>query len=112
MRGGWGKVYPLDELAVPRHPHPNPPPQAGEGANLPRFPRSGAGDPAAFSPLQMIEKQAKRRKCGAINLIFVKTSLSFALPSLPQPAYPELSGRPVCAGTGGPFLFFDSAETT
>jgi hypothetical protein len=29
-RGGWGKLYPLDEFTPGRHPHPNPPPQERE----------------------------------------------------------------------------------
>ena len=33
-RGGWGKVSPLDQYALRRHPHPNPPPHAGEGAHF------------------------------------------------------------------------------
>jgi len=54
----------------------------------------------------------KRRKCGAIWRIFAESAISFALPSPPQPAYPDGSGMAVCAGTGGSFSFFDSAETT
>jgi hypothetical protein len=67
---------------------------------------------SAVSPRQMRAKQAKRRKYGAIWRIFVETPIAFALPSPPQPAYPDGSGVPVCAGTGGSFSFFDSAETT
>jgi hypothetical protein len=33
-RGGWGKAYPLEPRVVRKRPHPNPPPQAGEGACL------------------------------------------------------------------------------
>src|SRR6185312_8525714 len=36
-RGGWGKTYQLDHRVLWKRPHPNPPPQAGEGA---RFRRS------------------------------------------------------------------------
>jgi len=60
----------------------------------------------------MRAKQAKRPKCGAIWRIFAETAMPFALPSPPQPAYPDASGMPVCAGTGGSSYFFDSAETT
>ena len=28
-----GEIYPYDELSVRRHPHPGPPPQAGEGGS-------------------------------------------------------------------------------
>src|SRR5882757_10553000 len=35
-RGGWGKLSPLEQCESRRHPHPNPPPQAGEGARLRR----------------------------------------------------------------------------
>ena len=31
-RDGWGKAYLLERRVFWRHPHPNPPPQAGEGA--------------------------------------------------------------------------------
>ena len=44
--------------------------------------------------------------------IFAETGIPFALPSLPQPAYPDASGMPVSAGTDGSITFFDSAETT
>jgi hypothetical protein len=60
----------------------------------------------------MSEKPPKRRKSVANGRIFVKTGIPFALPSPPQPAYPDASGMPVSAGTGGSFTFFDSAETT
>jgi hypothetical protein len=63
-------------------------------------------------PRQMSAKPAKRRKSGANGRFFAETAIPFALPSLPQPAYPDGSGMPVCAGTGGSFTFFDSAETT
>src|SRR5579872_165397 len=33
MRYGWG-LSPYEECDARRHPHPNPPPQAGEGAHL------------------------------------------------------------------------------
>jgi hypothetical protein len=63
-------------------------------------------------PRQMGAKPAKRRKSAANGHFFAKTAVPFALPSLPQPAYPDASGMPVSAGTGGSFTFFDSAETT
>ena len=63
-------------------------------------------------PRQMSAKPKKRRKSGANGHFFAKTGIPFALPSLPQPAYPDASGMPVCAGTGGSITFFDSAETT
>src|SRR5580700_10924244 len=35
-RGGWGKVYPLDQRVLRKHPHPTPPPRrAGDGAHCP-----------------------------------------------------------------------------
>jgi hypothetical protein len=68
--------------------------------------------PPAAGPRQMRAKPAKRRKLGANWHFFAETAIPFALPSLPQHAYPDASGRPVCAGTGGSFSFFDSAETT
>jgi hypothetical protein len=61
---------------------------------------------------QMSAKPAKRRKSAANGRFFAETAIPFALPSLPQPAYPDASGMPVCAGTGGSITFFDSAETT
>jgi hypothetical protein len=60
----------------------------------------------------MSKKPPKRRKSGANRRFFAETGIPFALPSLPQPAYPDVSGMPVSAGTGGSFSFFDSAETT
>ena len=68
--------------------------------------------PATISPRQMSAKRAKRRKYGTIWRIFAESVVPFALPSPPQPAYPEATGVPVCAGTGGSYSFFDSAETT
>jgi hypothetical protein len=60
----------------------------------------------------MSAKPAKRRKSGANGHFFAETGIPFALPSLPQPAYPDASGMPVSAGTDGSITFFDSAETT
>jgi hypothetical protein len=60
----------------------------------------------------MGEKPEKRRKSGANGHFFAETGIPFALPSLPQPAYPDASGMPVSAGTDGSITFFDSAETT
>jgi hypothetical protein len=60
----------------------------------------------------MSKKPSKRRKSGANRRFFAKTGIPFALPSLPQPAYPDASGMPVSAGTDGSITFFDSAETT
>jgi hypothetical protein len=60
----------------------------------------------------MSAKPAKRWESEANRRFFAKTAVPFELPSLPQPAYPDASGMPVCAGTGGSFSFFDSAETT
>jgi hypothetical protein len=57
-------------------------------------------------------KPPKRRKSGANGHFFAETGIPFALPSLPQPAYPDASGMPVSAGTDGSITFFDSAETT
>jgi hypothetical protein len=57
-------------------------------------------------------KPGKRQKSGANGHFFAETDGPFALPSLPQPAYPDASGMPVSAGTDGSFTFFDSAETT
>jgi len=31
-----GEVYPLDQRVLRKHPHPSPPPQAGEGAHFRR----------------------------------------------------------------------------
>jgi hypothetical protein len=31
-----GKAYPLDQCVLRKHPHPSPPPQAGEGAHFHR----------------------------------------------------------------------------
>jgi hypothetical protein len=67
---------------------------------------------AAARPRQMSAKPPKWRKSAANGRFFAKTAIPFALPSLPQPAYPDASGMPVCAGTGGSITFFDSAETT
>jgi hypothetical protein len=61
---------------------------------------------------QMSAKPRKRQKSGANRHFFAEMAGPFALPSLPQPAYPDASGMPVSAGTGGSFTFFDSAETT
>ena len=77
-----------------------------------RIPPTGKPELAAVSPRQKRAKPAKRQKCGAIWRIFAESAIPFALPSPPQPAYPDGSGMPVCAGTGGSFSFFDSAETT
>jgi hypothetical protein len=60
----------------------------------------------------MGEKLEKRRKSAANGRFFAETGIPFALPSPPQPAYPDASGMAVCAGTGGSITFFDSAETT
>jgi hypothetical protein len=60
----------------------------------------------------MSKNRPKRRKSGANRRIFAETVIPFALPSLPQPAYPDASGMPVSAGTDGSITFFDSAETT
>jgi hypothetical protein len=60
----------------------------------------------------MGEKPAKRRKSGTNGHFFDETGIPFALPSPPQPAYPDASGMPVSAGTDGSITFFDSAETT
>jgi hypothetical protein len=57
-------------------------------------------------PRQMGEKPAKRRKSDANRHFFAETGIPFALPSPPQPAYPDASGMPVSAGTGGSFSFF------
>ena len=61
--------------------------------------------PATISPRQMSAKRAKRRKYGTIWRIFAESVVPFALPSLKQPEYPDGSGMPVCAGTGGSFYF-------
>ena len=37
---GGGKAYPLDQRVLRKHPHPNPPPQAGEGVRAPCVPDS------------------------------------------------------------------------
>jgi len=79
----------------------------GSGSN--QLPNFGI---AAARPRQMSAKPAKRWKSAANGRFFAETAIPFALPSLPQPAYPDASGMPVCAGTGGSFTFFDSAETT
>jgi len=60
----------------------------------------------------MGEKPEKRRKSGANGHFFAEMGIPFALPSPPQPAYPDASGMPVSAGTDGSITFFDSAETT
>jgi hypothetical protein len=60
----------------------------------------------------MSAKPAKRRESAANGHFFAEMGIPFALPSLPQPAYPDVSGMAVCAGTGGSITFFDSAETT
>jgi len=57
-------------------------------------------------------KPEKRRKPAANGRRFAETAVPFALPSPPQPAYPDGSGMPVSAGTDGSITFFDSAETT
>jgi hypothetical protein len=57
-------------------------------------------------------KPEKRRKSAANGRFFAETAIPFALPSPPQPAYPDASGMPVSAGTDGSITFFDSAETT
>jgi len=79
----------------------------GSGSN--RLPNFGI---AAARPRQMSAKPTKRRKSVANRRFFAETAIPFALPSLPQPAYPDVSGMAVCAGTGGSITFFDSAETT
>lgn len=60
----------------------------------------------------MSAKPGKWRKSAWNGRFFAETGIPFALPSLPQPAYPDGSGMPVSAGTDGSFTFFDSAETT
>jgi hypothetical protein len=60
----------------------------------------------------MSAKPPKRRKSDANRRFFAKTAVPFALPSPPQPAYPDNQGMPVSAGTVGSFDYFDSAETT
>jgi hypothetical protein len=67
---------------------------------------------AAARPRQMGAKLEKRRKSVANGRFFPETAIPFALPSPPQPAYPDGSGMPVSAGTDGSITFFDSAETT
>jgi hypothetical protein len=66
----------------------------------------------AARPAQMGAKPSKRSKSGGNGRFFAETGIPFALPSLPQPAYPDASGMPVSAGTDGSITFFDSAETT
>jgi len=79
----------------------------GSGANqLPNFRITAA------RPRQMGAKPAKWRKSGVNGHFFAETAIPFALPSPPQPAYPDASGMPVSAGTDGSITFFDSAETT
>jgi hypothetical protein len=68
--------------------------------------------PATISPRQMSAKRAKRRKYGTIWRIFAESVVPFALPSPPQPAYPEVSGMPGMCGDRRLGYFFDSAETT
>jgi hypothetical protein len=80
-------------------------------------PRAAAWPPANLAPVanrqrQMSPKPEKRQKSGANRHFFAETGIPFALPSLPQPAYPDASGMPVSAGTDGSITFFDSAETT
>jgi len=60
----------------------------------------------------MGEKPTKRQKSGANGHFFAETGIPFALPSLPQPAYPDASGRRLVRGPAARFRFFDSAETT
>jgi hypothetical protein len=60
----------------------------------------------------MSAKSVKRQESEANRRFFAKTAVPFALPSPPQPAYPDASGVPVSAGTVGSFDYFDSAETT
>jgi hypothetical protein len=79
----------------------------GGGSN--QLPNSGITAPWSR---QMGAKPAKRPKSGANGRFFAETGIPFALPSLPQPAYPDVSGMPVSAGTDGSITFFDSAETT
>jgi hypothetical protein len=79
---------------------------------FPVIPATEKLEPAPISPRQMRAKSAKRRKCGAIWHIFAETTITFALPSPPQPAYPEASGMPGMCGDRRLVLFFDSAETT
>jgi hypothetical protein len=74
-----------------------------------QLPNSGI---AAARPCQMGAKPEKRRKSAANGRFFAETAIPFALPSPPQPAYPDASGMPVSAGTDGSITFFDSAETT
>src|SRR6266404_969261 len=49
MRYGWGELSPLEQCQSQVHPHPAPPPQAGEGAQSRRgwhlIHRFGAGNP-------------------------------------------------------------------
>jgi hypothetical protein len=69
-------------------------------------------EPAAVAPHQMTMKQAKRRKSAGIRLFSAKIAVPFTLSSSQQTGILWLADVPVSAGTGGPFLFFDSAETT
>jgi hypothetical protein len=57
-------------------------------------------------------KQAKKRKSGDRWRVSAKIPVPFTLSSAPQTGILWPADVPVSAGTGGPFLFFDSAETT
>jgi len=81
-------------------------PVASRSNRLPNFRITAA------RPRQMSAKPSKWRKSASNGHFFAETGIPFALPSLPQPAYPDASGMPVSAGTDGSFTFFDSAETT
>jgi hypothetical protein len=60
----------------------------------------------------MTTKQAKMRKIAEARPVSAKITVPFALFSSQQTDILWAADVPVCAGTGGPLLFFDSAETT
>jgi hypothetical protein len=73
--------------------------------------RSARGYPRGPIPNQLPKpasnraKPAKRRKSGANGHFFAESDIPFALPSPPQPAYPDAAGMPVSAGTDGSVTF-------
>jgi len=86
QRGGWGKSLsrPL-AVVVRRHPHPNPPPQAGEGAQQ----RKLLG--ALFLPLPLAGEVAARSAAGGGNPS--ATSSSSCAERAPTPTLPRKRER-------------------
>jgi CspA family cold shock protein len=61
-------------------------------------------DPVSVAAAANDRETGRRLNCAAISIISCRIAALFALPSSPQPAYPEAPDMPVCGGRA--FAFF------